>query len=214
MPHEPGSFDVHPPAADEADRRTVRRVAAFGAAAVAATALATAGVASGAGAGSGSAGSAGPGNYGPGRVAVATASASPTASASASASASSAPQLRIQIAYDRVGRDLTLTFTFAGHVLEPLTSAGGKLTFPTPAQRNIGMGETLLWGDGTNANVPVTGRRCPVDQEPRTLHEVADTYSVKKTYTGPGTYTIHYSYAACGLTGGKISGTIPITIPK
>ncbi len=213
MPHDMGSSPVPPVAGSDADRRTVRRVAAVGAAAVAATALATAGVASGAGAGSGSA--APGGSDVPGRSAVATASASASPSASASASASAAaPQLRIQIAYDRVGRALTLSFTFAGYVLEPLSPTGGKLTFPTPAKRNIGMGETLLWGDGTNANVPVTGRRCPVDAEKRTLHEVKDTYAAKKTYSAPGTYTVNYSYAACGLTNGKISGTITINIPK
>ncbi len=189
----------------------MRRVAAFGAAAVAATALATAGVAQGAGSGS----SAGLGVSGPGQRAVpaASASAMPTASASAGA-ASTAPQLKIQIAYNRVGRDLTLTFGFTGFVLEPLTSTGGKLTFPTPAKRDIGLGETLSWGDGTNSDVPVSGRRCPIDKEPRVVHEIQDTYQATKKYTAPGTYTVTYTYFACGLTNGKISGTLTITIPK
>lgn len=215
MPHEP---DLAPPATgDEADRRTVRRVAAFGAAAVAATALATAGVAQGAGAGSGP--SVGLGSSGPGLSAAPTASASaaasgrPSSSASPSA-ASNTPQLRIQIAYNRVGRDLTLTFGFSGYVLEPLTSSGGKLTFPTPAKRDIGLGETLSWGDGTNSDVPVTGRRCATGAEPRVVHEISDTYVATKKYTAPGTYSVNYTYFACGLTNGKISGTLTITIPK
>ncbi len=200
-------------AATEADRRTVRRVAAVGAAAIAATALATAGVASGAGS---SAGGTAPVAYDrPMTVATTSpATASPSATTSPSATASSAPQLKIQIAYQRVGRELTLTFTFAGHVVEPLAEDGTALTFPTPATRDIGMGETLAWGDGNTADVPVTGRRCPTGPEPRTVHEVADTYSVTNTYAGPGTYTINYSYAACGLKDGKIAGSFDITIPK
>lgn len=214
MPHELDSYDAGTPAfAGEADRRTVRRVAAFGAAAVAATALATAGVAQGAGSGSGA--SSALGSYGPGPHAVPTASASAKASAAASPSVSSAaPQLRIQIAYTRVGRELTLTFGFTGYVLEPLSSTGGKLTFPTPAKRDIGLGEALAWGDGTNSDLPITGRRCPINNEPRVVHEIQDTYQATKKYTAPGTYTVSYTYFACGLTNGKISGTLTITIPK
>ncbi|MBA3745268.1 MAG: hypothetical protein H0X00_20490 [Sporichthya sp.] len=146
-----------------------------------------------------------------------TASSSAKASAWASPSASAspaAPQLRIQIAYNRVGRDLTLTFGFTGFVLEPLTAAGGKLNFPTPATRDIGLGETLAWGDGTNSDVPVSGRRCPVDKEARVVREVKDTYQAMKKYTGPGTYTVTYTYFACGLTNGKISGTLTINVPR
>ncbi|HUR75391.1 MAG TPA: hypothetical protein VMZ00_14015 [Sporichthya sp.] len=218
MPHELDSFDAGTPAAaGEADRRTVRRVAAFGAATVAAIAMATAGVAQGAGTGSGT--SSPLGSARPRLHAVATSSASAASSAASStapsaASATAAPQLRIQIAYDRVGRDLTLTFAFAGYVLEPLTAGGGKLMFPTPAKRDIGLGEALGWGDGTNSDVPVSGRRCPVNNEPRTVHEIQDTYSATKKYTAPGTYTVAYTYFACGLTDGKISGTLSITIPK
>lgn len=218
MPHELDSFAAGTPAsAGEADRRTVRRVAAFGAAAVAATALATAGVAQGAGPGSGPSpafGSSGAGLYAvPTASSSAKASSSSKASPSASASAA-APQLRIQIAYNRVGRDLTLTFGFTGFVVEPLTAAGGKLSFPTPAKRDIGLGEALAWGDGTNSDAPVTGRRCPVDKEPRVVHEVKDTYQATKKYTGPGTYTVTYTYFACGLTNGRISGTLVINVPK
>lgn len=207
MPHELGSFDATSPAhAGVADRRTVRRAAAFSAMAIAVTAVATAGVAQGAGAGSGSDH---PGAPSP----VPTASAPPSGSASPAARAAT-PQLKIQIAYDRVGRDLTLKFTFAGHVVEPLSADGKKLTFPTPAKRDIGLGESLSWGDGTNSDVPVTGRRCPVDAEPRVVHEIKDAYSATKKYTAPGTYTVNYSYFACGLNGGKISGTLEIVIPK
>jgi hypothetical protein len=210
MPHELGSFDAGTPAsAGEADRRTVRRVAAFGAAAVAATALATAGVAQGAGSGSGP--SAGLGVSAPGL------SASPSSSASASAvpsASSAAPQLRIQIAYNRVGRDFTLTFGFSGYVVEPLSDGGTTLSFPTPAKRDIGLGETLSWGDGTNSDVPIAGRRCPANAEPRVVHEIQDSYQATKKYTAPGTYTVTYTYFACGLTNGKISGTLTVTIPK
>ncbi|HVE26526.1 MAG TPA: hypothetical protein VNC22_14025, partial [Sporichthya sp.] len=192
----------------EADRRTVRRVGALGAAAIAATALLTAGVAQGAGAGSGS--SAAPGVYRPGATPVASASAAPSASSSASA----APQLRIQIAYNRVGRELTLTFTFDGYVLEPVDTMGRPMTFPTPAKRDIGMGEKLSWGDGTNSDTPVSPRRCPTGVEPRVVHAIKDSYAATKKYTGPGTYTINYTYAACGLTNGKISGTLTIDVPK
>ena len=210
MPHELDSFDAGTPAsAGEADRRTVRRVAAFGAAAVAATALATAGVAQGAGSGAGS--SAGATGAYPGVRAVASGSPSTEPSASAS---SALPQLKIQIAYNRVGRDLTLTFGFTGYVLEPLSPTGSKLTFPTPATRDIGLGETLAWGDGTNSDVPISGRRCPIDNEPHVVHEIQDSYSVTKKYAAPGTYTVSYTYFACGLTNGKISGTLNITIPK
>lgn len=205
MPHD--QFDAGTPAG-EADRRTVRRVGAIGAAAVAATALLTAGVAQGAGTGPGT-----PVAYGmPGPGAP-----SPAASASAASSASAAanaPQLRIQIAYNRVGRELTLTFSFDGYVLEPVDPMGMPMTFPTPAKRDIGLGEKLSWGDGTNSDVPVSPRRCPTGVEPRTVHEIKDKYSAVKKYLGPGTYTINYTYLACGLTNGKISGTLTIDVPK
>jgi hypothetical protein len=211
MPHDLGSSDAAPPAATSAaDRRTVRRVAAFSAAAVAATAMATAGVASSAGAdpGDGSI-------VRPAPTPAASAAPAPSASAAPTATApAAAPQLKIQIAYDRVGRDLTLTFSFAGFVVEPLSSDGARLTFPTPAKRDIGLGETLAWGDGTNSDVPVTGRRCPNGSEPRTVHEIADRYQVTKRYQAPGTYTVNYTYFACGLNGGKISGTLTVNIPK
>lgn len=216
MPHELDSFDAGTPAfAGEADRRTVRRVAAFGAAAVAATALATAGVAQGAGSGSGPSASAGGAHPGVRAAASGSPTTDPKAQPAASASASSAaPQLKIQIAYNRVGREFTLTFGFAGYVLEPLSATGGKLTFPTPAKRDIGLGEALSWGDGTNSDAPISGRRCPVNNEPRVVHEIEDSYRATKTYTAPGTYTVTYTYFACGLTNGKISGTLTVTIPR
>lgn len=208
MPHD--LFDAGAPAsAGEADRRTVRRVGALGAAAIAATALLTAGVAQGAGAGSGS-----PGALGVPQPGVPTPAASASAAPSASASATAAPQLRIQIAYNRVGRELTLTFTFDGYVLEPVDSAGRPMTFPTPAKRDIGLGEKLSWGDGTNSDTPVSPRRCPTGAEPRVVHAIKDNYAATKKYTRPGTYTINYTYAACGLTNGKISGTLTIDVPK
>lgn len=211
MPHELGSPDTTPPASvGTADRRTVRRVFAFGAMALAVTAVATAGVAEGAGSGSGS-----PAWYDAAAAPTPVPAASPQPSGSASpAPSTAAPQLKIQIAYDRVGRDLTLKFNFTGYVVEPLAADGTKLDFPTPAKRDIGMGETLSWGDGTNADVPVTGRRCPVDAEPRVVHEIKDAYSITKKYDAPGTYTVDYAYFACGLNGGKISGTLQIVIPK
>jgi hypothetical protein len=211
MPHDHAGT----PAVD-ADRRTVRRVGALGAAAIAATALLTAGVAQGAGTGSGSPAASGasgasgasvPGVPSP----LASASSAPSASASASAAA---PQLRVTIAYNRVGRELTLTFTFDGYVIEPVTQQGQPMTFPTPAKRDIGMGETLTWGDGTNSNVPVSARRCPTGAEPRVVHEIRDNYAATKKYAGPGTYTINYTYMACGLTNGKIAGTLTVNVPK
>lgn len=222
MPHDLGPSDAAPPAATPtsagscaavADRRTVRRVAAFSAAVLAATAMATAGVAQSAGADPGDGSFSGPAPT----PATSAAPAAPAPSASASPSATApaeTPQLKIQIAYDRVGRDLTLTFNFAGFVVEPLSSDGSRLTFPTPAKRDIGMGETLAWGDGTNSDVPITGRRCPTGSEPRTVHEIADKYQVSKRYKAPGTYTVSYTYFACGLKGGKISGTLTVNIPK
>jgi hypothetical protein len=207
MPHD--LFDAGTPApAGEADRRTVRRVGALGAAAIAATALLTAGVAQGAGTGSAS-----PVAYGvndPGAPSpAASASAAPSASATAAA-----PQLRVQIAYNRVGRELTLTFSFDGYVIEPVNTNGSPMTFPTPAKRDIGMGEILTWGDGTNSNVPVSARRCPTGVEPRVVHEIRDNYAATKKYAAPGTYTINYTYMACGLTNGKISGTLTVNVPK
>ncbi len=208
MPYEldPPSHDQVPAPAD-ADRRTVRRLAALGAAAVAATALATAGVAQTAGA---SADPASP----TGRVLLgapeptATASADPTAAAG-----TKNPQLRVALAYQRVGRDLTLTIKFAGFVIEPLSTAGDPLTFPTPAGRDIGLGETLAWGDGTNSDAPSGPQRCPAGAEPRTVHEIQDSYTATKQYTAPGTYTVDYAYFACGLTNGKISGQLEIIVP-
>lgn len=219
MPHDLGPSDAAPTAATSAsgpsgaaaDRRTVRRVAAFGAAAVAATAMATAGVAQSAGADPGDGSVTGPA---PTPAASATAAPSASAAPNATAAPAGAPQLKIQIAYDRVGRDLTLTFNFAGFVVEPLSSDGSRLTFPTPAKRDIGLGETLAWGDGTNSDVPITGRRCPAGSEPRTVHEIADKYQVTKRYKAAGTYTVNYTYFACGLNGGKISGTLTVNIPK
>jgi hypothetical protein len=207
MPHELDPPTSHQaPAPVEADRRTVRRVAALGAAAVAVTALATAGVAQSAGA---SADPAAP----TGRIVLGvpgpSASATPTASATPAA-----PQLRISLAYQRVGRDLTLTIKFAGFVVEPLSTSGAPLTFPTPAKRDIGLGEQLTWGDGTNSDVPGGAKRCPTGNEARTVHEIQDSYTVSKTYTAPGTYTVGYTYAACGLTNGKISGQLTVTVPK
>jgi hypothetical protein len=203
MPHDHAGT----PAAD-ADRRTVRRVGALGAAAIAATALLTAGVAQGAGTGAGS--STGFRAYGPGDPSpAASASAAPTASASAAA-----PQLRITIAYNRVGRELSLTFTFDGYVIEPVTESGAPMTFPTPAKRDIGLGEKLSWGDGTNADAPVSARRCPTGPEPRVVHQIRDHYTATKKYAGPGTYTINYAYFACGLTNGKIAGTLTVDVPK
>lgn len=220
MPHDLGPFDAASPEATSAsgtaaDRRTVRRVAAFSAAAVAATAFATAGVAQSAGADPGDGSVAGPAPTPAAPAAAAPpATAAPSASAAPTAAPAAAPQLKIQIAYDRVGRDLTLTFNFAGFVVEPLSSDGARLTFPTPAKRDIGLGETLAWGDGTNSDVPITGRRCPTGSEPRTVHEIADKYQVTKRYKAPGTYTVNYTYFACGLNGGKISGTLTVNIPK
>jgi len=207
MPHE--LFDAGTPApAGDADRRTVRRVGAVGAAAIAATALLTAGVAQGAGTGPAS-----PTAFGVTLPGVPSPAASASAAPSASAAAA-APQLRVQIAYNRVGRELTLTFTFDGYVIEPLDATGHQMTFPTPAKRDIGMGEKLSWGDGSNSDVTVSPRRCPAGGDPRVVHEIRDNYQAKKMYAGPGTYTINYTYAACGLTNGKISGTLTINVPK
>lgn len=206
-------YELDPPSLDQvrapahADRRTVRRVAALGAAAVAATALATAGVAQSAGA------SADPSSP-TGRVVLGAPAPTASASATPSATPTGAPQLRVSLAYQRVGRDLTLVIKFAGFVLEPLSTAGTPLTFPTPAKRDIGLGEMLAWGDGTNANVPGGDKRCPTGAEPKKVHEIQDDYTITKKYTAPGTYTLTYSYFACGLTNGKITGQLTITVPE
>lgn len=198
----------------EADRRTVRRVAAVGAAAIAVTALATAGIAQNASA------------QAPIRASLIGMSAMPGASSSPSAAPSTAPstspstaasprpQLKVSVVYKRTGRELTLTISFEGVVIEPLATDGTPLTFPTPATRDIGLGEKLSWGDGSNADVTKGLRRCPKDSEPRTLHQIQDTYSVSHTYIGPGTYTVDYAYFACGLTGGKIAGQLQIVVPR
>lgn len=207
MSHEPHlPTHAHPPAPVEADRRTVRRVAAIGAAAVAVTALATAGVAQSAGA------SADP-TAPTGRIVLGEPGPTPSPTPTPTAG-TAAPQLRVSLAYQRVGRDLTLTIKFAGVVIEPLSTDGTALSYPTPATRDIGLGEELAWGDGTNSDVPGGAKRCPTGEETRTVHEIQDSYSVTKQYSAPGTYTVTYTYAACGLTKGKISGQLTVTVPN
>lgn len=201
-----------------ADRRSMRRMAAVGAAIVAATALGTAGVAQTAGATPGGAEPSGtlvfevpaPDPTAPPKPASPE-GAAPEPSA---APAPDRPTLRITLAYERTGRDLALTLGFGGHVYRPYSTESGKpVQLSNPAGREIGLGEKLVWGDGTQTSVPSAPQRCPKGAEKKALHQVEDTYTVQKTYKAAGEYTINYTYFACGLTDGKINGSLTLQIP-
>jgi hypothetical protein len=210
----------------QSDRRDVRRTMALGAAVVAVTALATAGVA-----GTGAMAAADPGapyatyELGP-DGATPVPSSGPTAEPNAAPTGPSAapavsadptpstPVLRIALAYQRRDRDLLLTISFDGYVYNPYGLNDNTLVaYPTPAGRNIGMGEQLTWGDGTEYTVSGGPQRCANPGEQNVLHQVKDSYQLHKKYKKAGEYTIGYTYFACGLTGGKISGTLTIKVP-
>jgi len=139
------------------------------------------------------------------RLAAPTVSAEPTAAT---------PALRIALAYQRRNRDLLLTITFDGAVYNPYGLNDNTLVaYPTPAGRNIGMGEELTWGDGTEYTVSGGPQRCANPGEQNVLHQVKDSYQLHKKYKKSGEYTLGYTYFACGLTGGKISGSLTIKVP-
>jgi hypothetical protein len=124
------------------------------------------------------------------------------------------PALRIALSYQRRNRDLLLTISFDGYVYNPYGLNDNTLVaYPTPAGRNIGMGEELTWGDGTEYTVSGGPQRCANPGEQNVLHQLKDTYQLHKKYKKSGEYTIGYAYFACGLTGGKISGTLTIKVP-
>lgn len=205
-----------------ADGRDVRRMATISMAVVAATAVATAGVA-----GTGGAGGAnavvlsGPfGSFTLDGPQGASASPTPDPSQSAaptiapSAPPASMPQLRITLAYERHDRNLALTLTFAGYVFRPYAIEGGQLMpYPSPAGRDIGLSEHLDWGDGTSYDAPVKAQRCPQGDEKKYVHEVKDSYQLKKKFRKPGDYTLSYRYVACGLTDGQIAGKLKLHVP-
>jgi hypothetical protein len=124
------------------------------------------------------------------------------------------PALRIAMSYQRRNRDLLLTISFDGYVYNPYGLNDNTLVaYPTPAGRNIGMGEQLTWGDGTEYTVSGGPQRCANPGEQNVLHQLQDTYQLHKKYKKSGEYTLGYSYFACGLTGGKISGQLTIKVP-
>ena len=210
-----------------ADRRNLRRLAVVGAALVAATAVATG--TGGAGGASAAADPAAPvgtltfvGPNGatltptsaPSSAPTAAPALAPTPSPTPSAGATPVPQLRITLAYERHDRSLVLTLTFAGYVFQPYATQGGQLVpYDTPAHRDIGLSEHLDWGDGTFYDAATKPQRCPQGDEKRYVHEVRDTYQLKKKFKKGGNYTISYRYAACGLTDGQIAGKLKLHIP-
>jgi hypothetical protein len=214
------------------DRRDLRRTMSVGAAILAVTALATAGVAGADGAVAAANPAAPSATYviGPdGATPEPTAnpaaqpttdpSGSPDGRASAAPEVSAdptpaTPALRIALSYQRRDRDLLLTISFDGYVYNPYGLNDNTLVaYPTPAGRNIGMGEQLTWGDGTEYTVSGGPQRCANPGEQNVLHQLKDSYQLHKKYKKSGEYTIGYTYFACGLTGGKIAGTLTIKVP-
>lgn len=131
-------------------------------------------------------------------------------------STATTPALRLTMSFVRTGRQLALSVKLDGFVHEPYgATTNAPLSYPTPASRAIGLGETLDWGDGTSSDAAApAGQRCPRGDEARTLHQVQDSYTLDKTYSRAGEYTITYSYFACGLAdGGKIIGVLKIKVP-
>ena len=219
------------------DRRDLRRAMSLGAAVIAVTALATAGVAGADGAVAAANPAAPYATYliGPDGATpepTANPAAEPNADPSGNPSGDPAsqpsvapvvsveptppgtPSLRIALSYQRRNRDLLLTISFDGYVYNPYGLNDNTLVaYPTPAGRNIGMGEQLTWGDGTEYTVSGGPQRCANPGEQNVLHQVKDTYQLHKKYKKSGEYTIGYAYFACGLTGGKISGSLTIKVP-
>jgi hypothetical protein len=216
----------------QVDRRDLRRTMTLGAAVIAVTALATAGVAGADGAAA-AANPAAPyasyvlGPEGATPAPTANPAAEPTANPSGDPAGQPSavptvsaeptpgtPALRIALAYQRRNRDLLLTISFDGYVYNPYGLNDNTLVaYPTPAGRNIGMGEQLTWGDGTEYTVSGGPQRCANPGEQNVLHQVKDSYQLHKKYKKGGQYTIGYAYFACGLTGGKISGSLTIKVP-
>lgn len=119
-----------------------------------------------------------------------------------------APQMRLAVSYQRTGKLVTLSIDLDGYVVEPLDANNVPVSYPTPATAAIGVGEELAWGDGAVSNSPPRPVHCGMPQK---VHQVKDSYTVSRTYAASGTYTITYSFLACGLTGGKITANMPLT---
>ncbi len=204
-------------------RRDLHRSFAIGTAVVAVTALATTGLVGTGGVGSASAAVDPGAPFGRivlalphGASATVTESpvpvASPAPSAAPTLDPGAAPELRIALTYQRRNRDLLLRLNFEGAVYVPYTSDGKLLEIGDPADRKIGLRESLEWGDGTNYLVE-SGNRCAKGDEANVLRSVKDSYELKKKYSKAGEYTLNYVFKACGLTGGQIAGSLKIRVP-
>lgn len=140
------------------------------------------------------------------------ASAAPTPSAAPTLDPNAAPELKIALTYQRRNRDLLLKLNFDGAVYLPYSDEGKVIAMKHPADRSIGLAETLEWGDGTSYRV-ASGNRCAKGTEENVLREVKDNYELRKKYEKAGEYTLNYVFKACGLTGGQIAGSLKIRVP-
>jgi hypothetical protein len=136
----------------------------------------------------------------------------PVASPVPTVDPNAAPELKIALTYQRRNRDLLLKLNFDGAVYMPYSDDGKVVAMKYPADRTIGLAETLEWGDGTSYKV-ATGNRCAKGDEKNELRPVKDSYELRKKYEKAGEYTLHYIYKACGLTGGQIAGSLKIRVP-
>jgi hypothetical protein len=215
----PNTTAAGPPRRSPSRSRLVRRVSVGATIGVGLTALATAGLA-------GTAGTAVAGDDdhvvsyadgfgtrtivldGPAGIS-ATPTASPPAPTASPPAPGTVPSMRLQMAYQRVGKELTLTITLDGYVYEPLDAANKPLVYPKVAKASIGMGTELLWGDGQSAATTNTAGHCG---KPQNLHQLKDTFTVKHTYKKAGTYNVAYTFKACGLVNGKIGASLPVKV--
>lgn len=208
-------------------RRDLRRSLAVGTAVAAVTAIATTGLIGTGGAGTASAASDPASPFGrvvlslpSGATATVTEPPAPATSAAPAAKSSAsptlnpnaAPELRIALTYQRRNRDLLLKLVFDGAVYLPYTADGKLVEAKDPADRTVGLDESLAWGDGTNYKV-ASGNRCAKDGEQSVLRAVKDEYELSKKYAEAGEYTLNYVFKACGLTGGQIAGSLKIKVP-
>ncbi|MGQ0846632.1 MAG: hypothetical protein ACT4QF_21115 [Sporichthyaceae bacterium] len=123
-----------------------------------------------------------------------------------------APELRIALTYQRRNRDLLLKLNFDGAVYLPYGSDDKLVAAKDPADRTIGLDESLEWGDGTTYRA-ASGNRCAKSGEENVLRAVKDTYELRKKYEKAGEYQLNYVFKACGLTGGQIAGSLKIRVP-
>ena len=205
--------------AAQTQRRDLRRSIGIGTAVAGVTALALTGVA-----GTGGASAAiDPGapfgrmvlSLPSGAMATVTEPPAPAASAAPSAAPTdpnAAPELKIAMSYQRRNRDLLLKLNFDGAVYMPYSDDGRVVTMKYPADRSIGLAETLEWGDGTSYRV-ASGNRCAKGTEENVLRPVKDNYELRKKYEKSGEYVLNYVFKACGLSGGQIAGSLKIRVP-